>query len=79
MPREDDPSLDREVIELFERCRDPESPRVDHVLRVHGLHAGGLAAHVALYSAVMRGTASFRKVDRELVAFVVSKLNGCHY
>ena len=31
------------------------------------------------YAAVMRGTATLPKVDRELIALVVSDLNGCHY
>ena len=32
-----------------------------------------------LYRAAMRGTRSFPKVERELLALVVSGLNGCRY
>ena len=77
MPR--DGEVTGELAELFERGRDPENGRVDNILRIHGLHASGLASHLSLYTSVMRGTPSFRKVDRELVAFVVSQINGCHY
>lgn len=74
-----DDEAEGELAELFARHRDPESGRVDHILAVHGLHPAGLAAHVALYTTVMRGTQSLPKVDRELVAFVVSADNRCRY
>jgi alkylhydroperoxidase family enzyme len=32
-----------------------------------------------LYGAVLRGSQSLRKVERELIALVVSRLNDCHY
>ena len=51
----------------------------DNILRVHALHPEGLAGHLALYEAVMCGTPSLRKVERELIAFVVSQANACHY
>jgi alkylhydroperoxidase family enzyme len=58
---------------------DPSSERVDAVMAIHSLNPRGLAAHHALYTSAMSGTATLRKVDRELVAFVVSQLNDCHY
>lgn len=48
-------------------------------MRIHSLHPAGLEAHFALYRAVMLGTPSLRKVDREMIALVVSATNGCHY
>jgi alkylhydroperoxidase family enzyme len=48
-------------------------------MRVHALHPAGLAAHFELYRAVMRPTETLPKVERELIAFVVSRENGCHY
>lgn len=70
---------DERLRALLERARDPHSGRVDHILAVHGLHPDGLAAHLELYTAVMRGTTGLPKVDRELVALVVSTANGCRY
>ncbi len=58
---------------------DPESGRVDNVLKLHALHPSGLRAHFELYRAVMRSTPSLPKLERELIALVVSRLNGCHY
>lgn len=52
---------------------------LDEVLSVHGLHPEGMDAHWAVYRAAMTPTASLRLADRELVALVVSAVNGCHY
>tara|TARA_R110002126_G_scaffold1490_8_gene8784 strand:+ start:7365 stop:7622 length:258 start_codon:yes stop_codon:yes gene_type:complete len=64
---------------LYEQITDPRTGEMDHILQVHGLHPAGLDAHLALYQAVMRGTPTLPAVDRELVAFVVSTINACHY
>jgi len=75
----DEPDADERLAALYAQCLDPGTDKVDHVLKVHSLHPDGLAAHLAVYRASMAGTKGLRKVDRELVAVVVSKLNGCHY
>ena len=67
------------LAELYGRMIDPETGIVDNVLKVHSLHPAGLAAHWSLYRAVMRGTASLGKLEREMIALVVSRSNGCHY
>jgi alkylhydroperoxidase family enzyme len=67
------------LAELYAAFADPGTGRVDHVLKVHSLHVDGLRAHGAVYRAAMEGTRTLRKVDRELVAYVVSETNGCHY
>ena len=48
-------------------------------MAIHGLHPAGLRAHFELYRAVMAGTRGLRKVDREMIALVVSQANACHY
>ncbi len=75
----DEGSARGELAALYARCLDPGADKVDHVLKVHSLHPEGLAAHLAVYRASMQSTKGLRKVDREMVAVVVSKLNGCHY
>ncbi|MFK7741823.1 MAG: peroxidase [Planctomycetota bacterium] len=75
----DESEADGQLAELYAQALDPGTTRVDHVLKVHSLHPDGLAAHLAVYRASMAGTKGLRKVDRELVAVVVSKANGCHY
>ena len=70
---------DSELADLYEGVRDPASGRLDHILQVHSLHPAGLQAHFELYRAVMRGTATLRGAEREMIALVVSQLNACHY
>lgn len=70
---------DGELRELMEANSDPRTGRLDEILRIHSLHTAGLAAHVGLYRAAMAGTPGLPKVDRELIALHVSRVNGCHY
>ncbi len=65
--------------DLYARTCDPADGRVDNVLKVHSLHPEGLKAHFDVYRAAMHGTRSLPKAEREMIALVVSKLNGCHY
>ena len=58
---------------------DRDRDRVDNIMQIHSLNPQGMAAHDALYRSAMRGTATLRKVDRELIAMVVSAANDCHY
>jgi len=64
---------------LHEAVVDRELGRVDNIMAIHSLNPGGLAAHSSLYGSAMRGTATLRKAERELVALVVSLENHCHY
>ena len=64
---------------LHERVVDPGFGRVDNIMSIHSLNPAGLAAHDVLYRSAMSGTATLRKVERELVAYIVSLENDCHY
>jgi alkylhydroperoxidase family enzyme len=68
-----------ELEQQYRKMLDPQTGRLDNIMAVHSAHPAGLAAHFDLYRAVMRGSASLRKVDRELMAMVLSQQNGCHY
>jgi alkylhydroperoxidase family enzyme len=76
-PHEDD--WDDSFDELKPEVTDRALHRVDWIMRIHALDAGSMNAHNVLYRQVMKGTATLRKVEREMVALVVSKTNGCHY
>lgn len=65
--------------DLRDAVGDPATGRVDSIMGVHSLNPRGMLAHQALYASAMRGSASLRKADRELVALVVSQINECHY
>ena len=54
-------------------------PLHDHIMAVHSINPRGLAAHDGLYRSAMAGTGTLRKVERELIAYVVSLENDCHY
>ena len=75
----DEPEWDGELAQLRDRVVDPTSGKVDHIMGVHSLNPRSLDAHDTLYRSAMRGTATLRKVDRELIALVVSAINECHY
>ena len=75
----DDESWGGDLASLLERVADPKTGRVDHIMGVHSLNPRSLDAHDTLYRSAMRGTATLRRVDRELIALVVSTINECHY
>ena len=64
---------------LHAQVVDPTYDRVDHIMAIHSLNPAGMAAHNALYTSAMTGTATLRKVEREMIALVVSLENHCHY
>jgi len=68
-----------ELAELYERVADKRAGRVDNIMQIHSLNPSALAAHDVLYRSAMAGTATLRKVERELIAMTVSMLNDCHY
>ena len=76
-PHEDD--WDVSLDDLRSEVTDRTFQRVDWIMRIHALDAGSMNAHYVLYRQAMKGNVTLRKVEREMVALVVSKINGCHY
>jgi alkylhydroperoxidase family enzyme len=72
-------SSDEALAEKYDDVVDKAFGRVDNIMAIHSLNPAGLAAHNALYISAMTGTATLRKVERELIAYVVSLENHCHY
>lgn len=66
-----------ELADLYARIGRGSEPA--HVYQVHSLHPASLAAHLQLYRTIMFGPSPLTRVQRELVAVVVSAANGCHY
>jgi len=75
--REDE--WDGDLERLYADVVDATHERVDNIMQIHSLNPRALEAHNTLYLSAMRGTAGLRKLDRELIAYVVSALNDCHY
>lgn len=74
-----DDDWDGPLGEIYPQVVDPETGRVDNIMAVHSLNPRALAAHNSLYISAMAGTATLRKVERELIALAVSLENHCHY
>jgi len=56
-----------------------EGGLVDNILKIHSLHPASLAAHLAVYRNIMHGPGPLPRIEREMVAVVVSKTNRCDY
>jgi len=67
-----DDQWEGELEPLHGRVVDRDLGRVDHIMAVHSINPRGLAAHDGLYRSAMAGTGTLRKVERELIAYVVS-------
>jgi len=68
-----------DLADLYPALVDRDHDRVDNIMQIHSLNPRALAAHNALYSSAMAGTGTLRKVEREIIALVVSRLNQCDY
>ena len=75
----DDEWTEGALAEMFPQVVDQQAGRGDHIMAVHSLNPQGMQAHQNLYASAMAGTGTLRKVERELVALVVSLENHCHY
>ena len=76
MPDEEAEGL---LAELYAEHRDPASGSVDNILRVHSLNPQSLADHLVVYRNVMHAPCGLSRAEREMMAVVVSGINGCHY
>jgi len=66
------------LAELYEEYASPEGP-VDNILRIHSLNPRSMRDHFRLYAHLMRGPSPLTRVQREMLAVVVSAENDCFY
>jgi len=52
---------------------------VDNILKIHSLNPPSLRAHFEFYRTLMRGQSGLSRIQREMIAVVVSDANRCHY
>jgi len=60
----------------------PENDRVnddDHILQIHAIHPRVMKLHYDLYVELMHRPSPLSRLEREMVAVVVSSVNDCHY
>lgn len=67
-----------DLAEAYERVAEPDGS-VDHILRIHGIHPQILSDHFRLYVTAVKGRSPLSRPRREMIAVVVSAINGCHY
>lgn len=53
--------------------------KVFQILKVQSLNPEALEAGIAMYRAIMFGDSPLSRVQREMLATVVSRANRCHY
>ena len=63
----------------YQRSRDPDSGQVDHIMKIHSLHPQSLLDHLHLYKTLMFADSPLTRVQREMIAVVVSAINRCEY
>lgn len=73
-----DEASDPALRQLYDGMRDPRG-LVDNILQIHSLHPESLRVHFEFYKLVMHGRSELTRVQREIVAVVVSTLNRCEY
>ncbi len=54
-------------------------PDGDNILRIHGVHSRVMRLHYDLYRELMYGRGPLSRLQREMIAVVVSAANDCHY
>jgi len=62
----------------YDRVGNPDGT-VDEVMKVHSLNVDSLRAHFELYVSACHKPSPLSRVEREIVASVVSRINGCGY
>lgn len=51
----------------------------DNILRIHGVHCRTMRQHYDFYRELMYGKSPLTRIQREMIAVVVSAANECHY
>lgn len=54
-------------------------PDSDNIVRIHGVHPRAMRLHYDLYRELMYGPGPLTRIQREMIAVVVSAANECHY
>ena len=69
---------DGSLKDQYAKLKDSRSG-IDNILKIHSLNPESLDAHVRLYKTIMYGKSPIRRVNREMIAVLVSSINQCHY
>lgn len=64
--------------EMYEKLIEPWGG-VDNIMKIHSLNPPSLTGHYELYKTLMHRRSDLTRVQREMIAVVVSALNRCEY
>ena len=78
IPMLDEDEASPELRELYDRLA-PRGEPLDNILRIHSLNPPSLRNHYELYKHLMYGRSDLSRIEREMIAVVVSRVNHCHY
>ncbi len=53
--------------------------RIFNILKIQSQSPHALQACMGAYTVIMKGESALSRAQREMLAVVVSKINGCHY
>lgn len=67
-----------ELRALYQKYRSPHGD-VDHILKIHCHNPASMVGHAEYYRHLMFGKSELSRVQREMIAVVVSTLNRCEY
>src|ERR1700758_4495796 len=70
--------LDADIQAVYQKCRE-KLGLVPNVLRAYSFHPQKLRNFMTMYNELMLGDSKLSKLEREMVAVVVSSANRCYY
>jgi uncharacterized peroxidase-related enzyme len=78
MPEVDESNLDEDIQTVYAKCRH-KLGLVPNVIQVMAYHPRKLRNFMATYNELMLGESELSKLEREMIAVVVSSHNECEY
>lgn len=69
---------DGSLKDFYDAHKTPDG-EVDNILKIHSLNPPSLDGHYQFYHTLMFGKSQLSRVQREMMAVVVSVANKCHY
>lgn len=71
-------SAEGKLKEYYEEIKKARG-KIANIMKVHSLQPDAMKAHLNLYRTIMFGSSGLSRRQRELLATVISALNGCAY
>jgi len=69
----------RSSLKEFYRKYGGSKNKVDNIIRIHSKNPLSMKHHFELYAHLMRGPSPLTRIQREMIAIVVSACNDCFY